>query len=59
MNIRPPGQQGAHDHNIQVQEAAPLADRLRPKTAEEVIGQDHVLDTLALTENIIFWGPPG
>jgi replication-associated recombination protein RarA len=59
MNIQPRRQQGAHDSDVQVQEAAPLADKLRPKTAEEIIGQDHLLDTLASTENIIFWGPPG
>jgi putative ATPase len=63
MNIRPRGQ-GAHDRDVhQVQEAAPLADKLRPKTAEEVVGQDHLLgfssDKPATTENIIFWGPPG
>jgi len=62
MNIRPRGQ-GFHDRDVQLQEAAPLADRLRPKTAEEVVGQDHLLvfisDTPATTENIIFWGPPG
>ena len=46
----------------------PLADRLRPKTLSEVIGQDQVLgpdsplgvmlasDTLS---SLIFWGPPG
>jgi putative ATPase len=46
----------------------PLADRLRPKTLSEVVGQDHVLgpdaplgrmiasDRLA---SLIFWGPPG
>ena len=61
MNIRPRGQR-AHDRDAQVQEAAPFADKLRPKTAEEVFGQDHLgfsSDTLAPTENIIFWGPPG
>jgi replication-associated recombination protein RarA len=61
MNIRPRGQ-GAHDRDVQLQEAAPLADKLRPKTAEEVVGQDHLgfsSDTPATTENIIFWGPPG
>lgn len=46
----------------------PLADRLRPKTLGDVVGQDHVvgpdsllhriLDAGQLT-SIIFWGPPG
>ncbi len=46
----------------------PLADRLRPRSLSEVIGQQHILGpggplasmlaTRALS-NIIFWGPPG
>lgn len=46
----------------------PLADRLRPKTFEEVLGQSHVVGADALFRqalesgnlpSIIFWGPPG
>jgi len=46
----------------------PLADRLRPKTLAEVVGQDHLLGPEAtLTRmlargsfsSIILWGPPG
>ena len=46
----------------------PLADRLRPKTIDEVAGQDHIVGqngTLRKTiagghlPSIIFWGPPG
>src|SRR5580698_7975319 len=46
----------------------PLADRLRPKTLSEVVGQDHLVGPDgALTRRIasgslgslIFWGPPG
>lgn len=46
----------------------PLADRLRPKTIEEVIGQDHLLhDGGAIARmvkeraigSMILWGPPG
>ena len=45
----------------------PLADRLRPKTLEEVIGQDHLLGDGLLGRmvragrltSVIFWGPPG
>lgn len=46
----------------------PLADRLRPKTLDEVIGQDHLLgpegplgSMLASGQmsSVIFWGPPG
>jgi putative ATPase len=46
----------------------PLADKLRPKTLDEVIGQDHLLgpgkplrrmlDEHRLS-SIVFWGPPG
>jgi len=47
---------------------APLADSLRPKTIEEVIGQAHVLSDGHMLKNIleggapvsmVFWGPPG
>ena len=46
----------------------PLADRLRPQTLAEVVGQDHLLGPDgALTRmlasgslgSLIFWGPPG
>ena len=46
----------------------PLADKLRPKSLEEVVGQDHLLgDNGALgrmlagpgISSLVFWGPPG
>ena len=46
----------------------PLADRLRPKTLSEVVGQDHLLGpegplgrmiAAARPSSIILWGPPG
>jgi putative ATPase len=46
----------------------PLADRLRPRALEEVVGQDHLLGPEgALTRmlargslaSLILWGPPG
>ncbi|MEM7546068.1 MAG: replication-associated recombination protein A [Pseudomonadota bacterium] len=46
----------------------PLADRLRPQTLAEVVGQDHILgpgaplSTMIAAEelsSLIFWGPPG
>ncbi|WP_424981012.1 replication-associated recombination protein A [Maritalea sp. S77] len=49
-------------------EDRPLADRLRPKTLEEVVGQDHLVgDDGVLTRmiksgrlgSLVFWGPPG
>lgn len=47
---------------------APLAERLRPRSLDEVVGQNHLLGPEgALTRmvatgrlpNLIFWGPPG
>lgn len=46
----------------------PLAERMRPKTLDEVVGQDQIIGSgKILTEivkkkepvNLIFWGPPG
>jgi len=46
----------------------PLADRLRPKSLEDVVGQEHLLGTDGILKrmietgrltSIIFWGPPG
>ncbi|MBW6494171.1 MAG: replication-associated recombination protein A [Burkholderiaceae bacterium] len=47
---------------------APLAERLRPRTIDEVIGQSHLLGpgkplrvafTSGRLHSMIFWGPPG
>jgi putative ATPase len=47
---------------------APLADRMRPRTLDEFVGQDHIvgpgrllrraIEADRLTSSI-FWGPPG
>ncbi len=57
-----------------LQQTAPLADRLRPQSLEEIVGQVHLTGPNSLlfdggdasgsrrrvtTENVIFWGPPG
>jgi putative ATPase len=51
-----------------LQSAAPLAERLRPSSLEEFVGQNHLLKSGSLISNmldtgsigsIIFWGPPG
>jgi putative ATPase len=53
-----------------LQEGAPrpLADRLRPTSLEEVVGQDHLLSAQGILSrmvkagrlgSVIFWGPPG
>jgi putative ATPase len=48
--------------------SAPLAERIRPKTLEEYVGQDHLTQSgkplrLMLEHgeisSMIFWGPPG
>ena len=47
---------------------SPLADRMRPRTLEEVVGQDHLLGPDAplrrmiesgRLSSFILWGPPG
>lgn len=50
-------------------DTAPLADRLRPQSVQEVVGQDHVLSSNGTLgrmianqqfgSSLIFWGPPG
>lgn len=51
-----------------VSKSSPLADRMRPRTVDEVIGQRHVLAEEKLIPrllkakeipSLIFWGPPG
>src|SRR5690554_5152915 len=46
----------------------PLADRLRPKAVEDVVGQDHLLAgdgplgrmlAAGRLPSLVFWGPPG
>jgi putative ATPase len=51
-----------------VQGLAPLAERLRPKTLEEVVGQEHLtgidgaitrMIATGTLGSMVFWGPPG
>jgi putative ATPase len=56
------------DQEKETKKQAPLADRIRPESLEEFVGQDHIVgegkilrkmmnkDRLA---SLIFWGPPG
>src|SRR3954463_14332415 len=46
----------------------PLAERMRPRTVDEVVGQQHILGPNTLLReaiesdqvpSLIFWGPPG
>ncbi len=56
------------DTESKAQSKEPLAERMRPKTLPEVVGQSHILgEGKILSEmlkqhqfpSIIFWGPPG
>lgn len=53
---------------FEAQAPRPLADRLRPSTLDEVVGQDHVLNADAplgrmvaqgRLASLVLWGPPG
>ena len=57
-----------HTHEIQIRKEAPLADRMRPRTIEEFVGQSHILAPGRLLRraiqadqlsSLIFYGPPG
>ena len=54
--------------NTRRSEGTPLADRLRPRTLDEVVGQEHILAPgrplreaieRDILQSIILWGPPG
>jgi len=59
------------DHSLQeqMQHQAPLADRMRPQTLDEIVGQDHIIgegrllrraiQADRLFSSIILYGPPG
>ncbi|MFH1446587.1 MAG: AAA family ATPase [Chloroflexota bacterium] len=59
------------DHAMQesLQHEAPLADRMRPRTLDEIVGQDHIIGEGSLLRraiqadrlfaSIILYGPPG
>ena len=55
-------------HDDTVDKSRPLADRMRPRTLDEFVGQEHILapgKPLRVqierddTGSLIFWGPPG
>lgn len=58
-----------HSLNEQMKTDAPLADRLRPRTIDEVVGQEHIIgpgkllrraiESDRLFSSILFYGPPG
>lgn len=55
-------------HELEPDPPRPLADRLRPRDADEVVGQGHLLDAqgplrrmlaTGRVQSLVFWGPPG
>lgn len=51
---------------IETKKEVPLAERMRPRTLEEVIGQEHLIGEgkplsrlAAHPPSLVFWGPPG
>jgi putative ATPase len=57
-----------HARKTQYARQAPLADRMRPRTLDEFVGQDHIIGEGRLLRraieadqlsSMIFWGPPG
>ena len=63
-----PGETGASARRGATQAGTPLAERMRPRTLDEVVGQDNILAPgkplreaieRDLLQSIIFWGPPG
>ncbi|MBU6498216.1 MAG: AAA family ATPase, partial [Rhodospirillales bacterium] len=65
---RPQGRSYVFDPMANPAAPAPLADRLRPRALDEVVGQDHLVGpTGTLTRmlargslaSLILWGPPG
>jgi putative ATPase len=60
--------EGLFDRRRERARAAPLAERIRPQTLDEVVGQDRALGPGSLLRqlvdsrhcpSLIFWGPPG
>jgi len=58
-----------HSRQQQTDREAPLASRMRPRTMDEFVGQDHIvgqgrllrraIEADRLFSAVIFWGPPG
>ncbi|WP_395459463.1 replication-associated recombination protein A [Azospirillum melinis] len=62
------GESGGHAGLFSAAAPRPLADRLRPRTLDEVVGQDHLLKpdgplgrmvVARRLASMILWGPPG
>ena len=58
-----------HAMNERMEQEAPLAARMRPRTIDEVVGQEHIvgpgrllrraIESDRLFSSILLWGPPG
>ena len=65
FELLPPGPRGGKPDA----RATPLADRMRPRTFDELVGQDSIvgpgtllraaLEGGRITQSMILWGPPG
>jgi putative ATPase len=60
--------EAAHRHNPELRAAVPLAERMRPRTLADMVGQEHLLGEGKLlgraveadrVPSMILWGPPG
>lgn len=67
-NAEQPRLWAAESGGTEAETAAPLADRMRPRTLEEFVGQEHLLESgkplqqmirSGRMTSVIFWGPPG
>jgi putative ATPase len=63
-----PGDGGAREPVVGDAAAAPLADRMRPRSLDDVVGQDHLLGPrgplralarAGRVPSLVLWGPPG
>src|SRR5881394_4266234 len=64
-----PEMRDAMEHNARSKTAAPLADRMRPQTLSEFVGQEHLvgegrvlrrlIEGGGILPSLILWGPPG
>ncbi|MBN1977676.1 MAG: AAA family ATPase [Anaerolineae bacterium] len=58
-----------HSRQEQIRQEAPLAARMRPRTLDEFVGQEHIvgegrllrraIEADRLFSSLVFWGPPG
>ena len=57
-----------HEREQRLRQTAPLAERMRPATLDEFVGQEHILGAdrvlrraieIDRVPSILFWGPPG